>query len=173
VTQPIFTAGRLESTVQVSQAQREEPLIQYEKTIQTAFMEVSNALVAHQRMRENREQQEFLETTLVDRVRLAWIRSSTLWTPIATCFKPSWIWRSSGSGSIDSGPALQGAGRRLAINRSRSLLPNRNQNDRSRARKLAFVPQHFVFLLSSLGRPIHGDGWRKWCRGPVRFRRKL
>jgi NodT family efflux transporter outer membrane factor (OMF) lipoprotein len=74
VTQPIFTAGRLKSTVQLSQAQREEALIQYEKTIQTAFMEVSNALVAHQRTRESREQQEFLETTLVDRVRLAYLR---------------------------------------------------------------------------------------------------
>jgi NodT family efflux transporter outer membrane factor (OMF) lipoprotein len=74
VTQPIFTAGRLKSTVQVSQAERERALIQYEKTIQTAFMEVSDALIAHQRTRESREQQESLETTLVDRVRLAYLR---------------------------------------------------------------------------------------------------
>ena len=74
VTQPIFTAGRLKSTVRVAQAERERALIQYEKTIQTAFTEVADALSAHQRVRESREQQEFLESALVDRVRLAYLR---------------------------------------------------------------------------------------------------
>jgi len=74
VAQPIFTAGRLKSTVRVAQAERERALIQYEKTIQTAFTEVADALSAHQRVRESREQQEFLESALVDRVRLAYLR---------------------------------------------------------------------------------------------------
>jgi outer membrane protein TolC len=43
VTQPIFTAGRLKSGVKLAQAERESALVQYEKTIQTAFTEVSNA----------------------------------------------------------------------------------------------------------------------------------
>ena len=43
LTQPIFTAGRLKSNVRLAEAQREDALIQYEKTIQTAFTEVSNA----------------------------------------------------------------------------------------------------------------------------------
>jgi len=74
VTQPIFTAGRLKSGVQYAQAERERALIQYEKTIQTAFTEVSNALIAHQRTRESREQQEALVDALGDRERLAYLR---------------------------------------------------------------------------------------------------
>jgi len=74
VTQPIFTAGRLKSNVQLSQALRESALIQYEKTIQTAFTEVSDALIAHQRVRESRVQQELLVAALQDRTRLAYVR---------------------------------------------------------------------------------------------------
>src|SRR5207253_3255841 len=46
----------------------------YEKAIQTAVTEVSNALIAHQRVRESREQQELLVTALQDRTRLAYVR---------------------------------------------------------------------------------------------------
>ena len=74
VTQPIFTAGRLKSNVQLTQALRDSALIQYEKTIQTAFTEVSNALIAHQRVRESRVQQELLVAALQDRTRLAYVR---------------------------------------------------------------------------------------------------
>jgi multidrug efflux system outer membrane protein len=74
VTQPIFTAGRLKSNVQLSQALRDSALIQYEKTIQTAFTEVSDALIAHQRVRESRAQQELLVAALQDRTRLAYVR---------------------------------------------------------------------------------------------------
>ena len=74
VTQPIFTAGRLRSNAQLSQALRDSALIQYEKTIQTAFTEVSNALIAHQRVRESRVQQELLVAALQDRTRLAYVR---------------------------------------------------------------------------------------------------
>jgi len=74
VTQPIFTAGRLRSGVAFAQAERERALIQYEKAIQTAFTEVSDALIAHQRVRESRERQAALVDTLGDRVRLAYLR---------------------------------------------------------------------------------------------------
>ncbi len=74
VTQPIFTAGRLKSTVRLAEAGRESALIQYERVIQTAFTEVSNALIAHQREREGRIQQEALVTALQDRTRLAYVR---------------------------------------------------------------------------------------------------
>lgn len=74
VTQPIFTAGRLRSNVRLTEAQQQSALIQYEKTIQTAFTEVSNALIAHQRVRESRVQQELLVTALEDRKRLAYVR---------------------------------------------------------------------------------------------------
>jgi len=74
VTQPIFTAGRLKSGVRLSQAQRDHALIQYQKTIQTAFTEVSNALISHQRVRESREKQEALVSALQDRLGLAYAR---------------------------------------------------------------------------------------------------
>ena len=74
LTQPIFTAGRLRSNVRFAEAQRESTLIQYQKTIQTAFTEVSNALIAHQRVRESRTQQEALVAALQDRTRLAYVR---------------------------------------------------------------------------------------------------
>jgi multidrug efflux system outer membrane protein len=74
LTQPIFTAGRLKSNVRLTEAQRQSALIQYEKAIQTAFTDVSNALIAHQRVRESRVQQELLVTALADRKRLAYVR---------------------------------------------------------------------------------------------------
>ena len=74
VTQPIFTAGRIKSGVKFAEAQRERALIRYEKTIQTAFTEVSDALIAHQRVRERREKQAALVATLEDRLRLAYLR---------------------------------------------------------------------------------------------------
>ena len=74
ITQPIFTAGRLKSTVRLAEAQQQGALIAYEKTIQTAFTEVSNALIAHQRVRESRIEQEALVEALRDRTRLAYLR---------------------------------------------------------------------------------------------------
>jgi len=74
VSQPIFTAGRLRSNVNLARAQQQSALIQYEKAIQSAFTEVSNALIAHQRARESRVQQERLVAALEDRKRLAYVR---------------------------------------------------------------------------------------------------
>jgi outer membrane protein, multidrug efflux system len=74
VTQPIFTAGRLKSNVKLQEALRDSALVQYEKAISTAFAEVSNALIAHQRVRESRVQQELLVGALQDRTRLAYLR---------------------------------------------------------------------------------------------------
>src|SRR5580698_4961616 len=53
ISQPIFTAGRLKSNVKLAEAERESALVQYRKTIQTAFTDVSNSLIAHQRTRES------------------------------------------------------------------------------------------------------------------------
>jgi multidrug efflux system outer membrane protein len=74
VSQPVFAAGRLKSGVRLAEAEREAALIQYERTIQTAFTDVSNALIAHQRVRESRLKQETLVRTLEDRTRLAYAR---------------------------------------------------------------------------------------------------
>jgi len=73
-SQPIFTAGRLKSGVKFAEAFREGARAEYQKTIQVAFTEVSDALIAHQRTRETRVQQEALVAALQDRTRLAYIR---------------------------------------------------------------------------------------------------
>jgi len=74
ITQPVFTAGRIKSVVRLAQAQQQAALAQYEKAIETAFTEVSNALIARARLRESRIQQESLVTALADRTRLAYVR---------------------------------------------------------------------------------------------------
>jgi multidrug efflux system outer membrane protein len=74
ITQPIFTAGRLKSNVNFEKAQREFALAQYQQTIQTAFGDVSNALVQYRRVREIRTQQELLVSSLQDASRLAHLR---------------------------------------------------------------------------------------------------
>ncbi len=74
ITAPIFTAGRLKSNVKFAKAQQELALVQYQQTIQTAFREVSDALVQYRKVKEIRAQQELLVTTLQDRSRLAHLR---------------------------------------------------------------------------------------------------
>jgi multidrug efflux system outer membrane protein len=74
LTQPVFTAGRLKSNVNYEKAQREYALAQYQQTIQTAFSDVSNALVQYRRVREIRTQQELLVSSLRDASRLAHLR---------------------------------------------------------------------------------------------------
>ena len=74
VSQPIFTAGRIKSGVKLAEAERNSTLVQYEKTIQTAFTDVSDALIAHQRTRESREEQQRLVAALQDCTQLAYVR---------------------------------------------------------------------------------------------------
>jgi multidrug efflux system outer membrane protein len=74
LSQPIFTAGRLRSNVRLAEAQRDSAVVQYQKAIQTAFTEVSNALIAHRRVREARMKQEALVAVLDERKRLAYMR---------------------------------------------------------------------------------------------------
>ena len=74
VTQPIFTAGRITAQVHLAEAQQQSALIQYEKAIQTAFREVSDALVQYRRVKGIRTQQVLLVATLHDRSQLAYMR---------------------------------------------------------------------------------------------------
>jgi NodT family efflux transporter outer membrane factor (OMF) lipoprotein len=74
VTQPIFAGGRLKSTVRLAEAERDSAQIAYQRSIQTAFREVSDALIAHQRTHESRIEQERLVTALLDRKDLAYLR---------------------------------------------------------------------------------------------------
>jgi len=74
LSQPIFTAGRLGANVKLAEAQRDSAVVQYQKAIQNAFTEVSNSLIAHQRVREARQKQEALVAVLEDRKKLAYAR---------------------------------------------------------------------------------------------------
>jgi NodT family efflux transporter outer membrane factor (OMF) lipoprotein len=74
VTQPIFTGGLLKSNVKFTQAQRDLLLVNYERTIQNAFRDVSDALISYQKSREVTAQRLLLVTTLTDRSRLAYMR---------------------------------------------------------------------------------------------------
>jgi len=74
VTQPIFTAGRLKSNVKLNKAQQESAIIGYQSTVQGAFREVSDSLIAYRKNREVRAQQELLVETLKERARLAYLR---------------------------------------------------------------------------------------------------
>lgn len=74
VTAPIFTGGRLKSNVNFARAQQALALVQYQQTIQSAFREVSDALVQYKKVKEIRAQQELLVTSLQDRSRLAYLR---------------------------------------------------------------------------------------------------
>lgn len=74
LTQPIFEGGRLKSNVRLAEAQHEEALLIYRQTIQGAFRDVSNALVAYRKYREFRVQQESLTGAAEDAARLSQIR---------------------------------------------------------------------------------------------------
>ncbi len=74
VTQPIFAGGRITSGVELAEAQQRSALAQYEKAVQAAFRDVSDALVQYQRIKEIRVQRELLVTALQDRKRLAYLR---------------------------------------------------------------------------------------------------
>jgi multidrug efflux system outer membrane protein len=60
--------------VRLAEAQQQIALIDYERTIQTAFREVSDALVVYQKNREVRAKQELLVAALQDRSRLSYTR---------------------------------------------------------------------------------------------------
>jgi len=71
LTQPIFTAGKIRSGVRLTEAQKEEAVLSYQKSIQQAFREVSDSLVAYRKNREFREQQALLTASAGDATRLA------------------------------------------------------------------------------------------------------
>jgi len=74
ITQPIFEGGRLKSGVRLAEAQHEQLLLTYQQTIQGAFRDVSNALVAYRKFREFRIQQQQLVESARDAARLSELR---------------------------------------------------------------------------------------------------
>jgi multidrug efflux system outer membrane protein len=74
VSVPIFTAGKIHANVKLAEAQQQEALLTYQQTIQQAFRSVSDSLIAYQKNREFREQQELLTASAEDAAKLADIR---------------------------------------------------------------------------------------------------
>ncbi|MFZ0334592.1 MAG: efflux transporter outer membrane subunit [Candidatus Acidiferrales bacterium] len=71
LTQPVFEAGGLRSGMRLAQAQEQQMLLTYKQTIVDAFQQVSDSLVAYQKDREFREQQELLTSAARDSDRLS------------------------------------------------------------------------------------------------------
>jgi len=74
ITMPLFTGGRLRANLKVTQAQYEEALAVYQKTLQNAFREVSDGLIAYQRTREFAARQADRTQANREATRLANIR---------------------------------------------------------------------------------------------------
>lgn len=74
LVQPIFEGGRLKSGVRLAEAQRDQLVLTYQQTIQGAFRDVSNALIAYRKYREYRIQQQHLVESAQDAANLSQIR---------------------------------------------------------------------------------------------------
>ncbi len=72
--QPIFTGGRLRSGVQLTEAQQQEAVLVYQQSVQQAFREVSDALVARKKNRDFRFEQERLVQSAEEAAQLSDLR---------------------------------------------------------------------------------------------------
>jgi multidrug efflux system outer membrane protein len=74
LTQPIFEGGKLRGQLNLSKETEQELVLTYQKTIAGAFQDVSNALIALNKQRAYRIEQEKLVAAAQDATRLARIR---------------------------------------------------------------------------------------------------
>jgi outer membrane protein, multidrug efflux system len=74
LTQPLFEGGKLRGQLNLAKETQKEMVINYQKTIAGAFRDVSNALIALNKQRAYREQQEKLVAAAQDSTRLARLR---------------------------------------------------------------------------------------------------
>jgi multidrug efflux system outer membrane protein len=74
VTMPLFTGGRLRGNLKLAEARFQESLAHYRQTVQGAFREVSDGLIAYQRTREFRARQEERTQANRDATELANVR---------------------------------------------------------------------------------------------------
>jgi multidrug efflux system outer membrane protein len=74
LTEPLYAGGSLRNGVRLSEAQRQEALLTYQQTIQQAFREVADTLVAYSKDQEFRKQQELLTRATEDATRLSDLR---------------------------------------------------------------------------------------------------
>lgn len=69
--QPIFTGGALRGNLRLAKSEHEQALIAYQQTIQRAFGDVSDALIAYQKLHEVRLRQEESVKDLQESVSLS------------------------------------------------------------------------------------------------------
>lgn len=81
---PIFTAGAVTGQVRQAEASQQAALYNYEKTVQGAFADVENALVAQQKTRERLEAQKGLVDALSEYTRLARLQYNGGYVPYST-----------------------------------------------------------------------------------------
>jgi len=74
LAQPIFAGGKLRGQLNLSEATEREMVLNYQKTIAGAFRDASNALIALNKQRAYREQQEKLVAAAQDATRLSRLR---------------------------------------------------------------------------------------------------
>jgi multidrug efflux system outer membrane protein len=74
ITAPIFTGGAIAGQVKATEAIQQEALFSYQKTIQTAFREVEDALAAQRRTREQLEAQAREVEAWRNYAKTAWLR---------------------------------------------------------------------------------------------------
>jgi multidrug efflux system outer membrane protein len=73
-TIPIFNAGKIRNNVRFTEAQQQEALASYQKSVKTAFREVADAIVGYNKRSEQRSQEELLVKALQDTNRLSVLR---------------------------------------------------------------------------------------------------
>jgi outer membrane protein, multidrug efflux system len=74
LTEPIFDAGKLRNNLRLSEAQKQEEVFAYQRTIKQAFESVSDALIGLQKFRDFHEQEAKLTAAAEDATRLARLR---------------------------------------------------------------------------------------------------
>lgn len=71
LAQPLFEGGRLKNGVRLAEAQRREMLLLYQQSIQNAFRDVSDALIAYRKNRAFRIQEEKLTNSAREAAQLS------------------------------------------------------------------------------------------------------
>jgi outer membrane protein, multidrug efflux system len=72
--QPVFEGGRIRNNVAFAEARAEEATLVYQRAVQQAFRDVSDALVSYRKSREVRVEQQQLTTAAEDATRLSNMR---------------------------------------------------------------------------------------------------
>ncbi len=84
VTGPIFTAGSISGQVRQAEAARKAALLSYESSIQSAFADVENSLVARVKTAEQLKAQERLVAAAGEYTRLAQLQYDGGYAPYTT-----------------------------------------------------------------------------------------